>query len=294
MLVIKKEGNNPDNDIDNNLARNKKTRRENHAYNVMLYILKNFLDLSVEDQCVVFNKMTFLGMGKESFLKLRTRVLADYNNKVDQESVTITDLKAGYHLGNGMLEMHFDSIEEINDQLSFYQDEFVKEKEKAYPDIDKLTKISLVVERLINRRSVLNVGTPIILFFRYQQQKQKLEMQQLKEKYAQKSLDKIEIPNKEPPPSKKEIALEKKDIQETTTNVTSNNIDELEHRAKLKDFTTRTSRGNTNRQDNTTTDAELRVQSATNDSEQTVSGGQDPSSEDTGSGDERRTKEALF
>ena len=250
MLLIKKEGNDP-NDINKvDVSENRKSRVENHSYNVVLYLLKNFSDLSIDDQYIVFNKMTFVTMKKEAFIKLRTRVLTDYNQKINQDSVTITDLKAGYHLNNGMLEMHFDSIEQINDQLDYYEQEFIKEKRKDFPNIDNMAKISLVVERLINRRSVLNVGTPIILFFRYQIQKQKLEMQQLKEKYAQKSLDKIQIPQIE-------TVTEKKDIHNEADTDTSTNIDELEHRAKLKDFGTRTSRGNTNRQDNTTTDEEL-------------------------------------
>ena len=288
MLVIKKEGNNGNgNDNNTDIVANIKKRSENHSYNIMLYILKNFSDLSIDDQYLVFSKMIFTTMKKENFEKLRIRVLKDYNQNIDQESVTITDLKAGYHLSNGMIEMHFDSIEQINDQLLFYEQEFLKEKEKSHPNIDTLAKISLVVERLINRRSVLNVGTPIILFFRYQLQKQNLRMQQIKEQYQQTSLDAITLPETE---NKEE---NKEHIQEGDT-VTSTNIDELEHHAKLKDPRSKPTRGNTNRQDNTSTDEKLRVQSPNDNSSTTVSRGQDPSSKSSGFSDERRTKEAKF
>lgn len=279
MLVIKKENN-------DNLVRHKKQRAHNQAYNIILYILKNFSDLSIDDQYLVFSKMTIRGETKEDFIRIRTIVLAEYGSKLNEDSVTITDIKAGYHLANGMLEMHFDSIEQINDQLEYYEEEFIKEKDKEHPDIDKLAKMSLVTERLINRRSVLNVGTPIILFFRYQIKKQKLEMQQLKEKYAQKNLEKLVLPTEE----KKDP--QKLDIPEKP-NVT-NNIDELEHRAKLKDPKTRISRGNTNRQDPDATDEQLRVQSASDVNDKTSTGGQDTSTEDNRSGNERRTKEAVF
>jgi hypothetical protein len=286
MLVIKKEDDKNNNDNNTNIVANIKSRSENHSYNVVLYILKNFSDLSIDDQYLVFSKMIFTTFKKESFEKLRTRVLKDYNENVNQESVTITDLKAGYHLSNGMIEMHFDSIEQLNDQLIFYEQEFLKEKEKSHPNIDNLAKISLVVERLINRRSVLNVGTPIILFFRYQLQKQNLKMQQIKEQYEQKSLDTITLPVEQQDKNKEHI-------QEGDTD-TSNNIDELEHYAKLKDPRHKPSRGNTNRQDNTPADEKLRVQSPNDVNSETVPGGQDPSSESYRSSDERRTKEAKF
>ena len=293
MLVLKKESNN-DNVINSNINNNVKSRTSNKAYNVILYILKNFSDLSIDDQYTIFSKMVFTQMKKEGFLKLRTKVLLDYDQKINHESVTITDLKASYHISNGMLETHFDGLEQINDQLEYYENEFIREKNKPHNDIDTLAKISLVMERLINRRSILNTGTPIILFFIYQQKKQKIEIQQIKEKYAQKSLNEIVNITEE---KKEQDSKETSNLNIQENSIVTNNtddIDELERRAKLQDSRIRQTKGNTNRQDHNSTDEELRVQSVTNGSNPPSSGGSNTVTEDNRSGDERRTKEAVF
>jgi hypothetical protein len=43
MLVIRKES-------DNSFNREKTKKDEEHSYNLMLYVLKNFSDMSVDDQ----------------------------------------------------------------------------------------------------------------------------------------------------------------------------------------------------------------------------------------------------
>lgn len=292
MLVIRKEGN--DSIKNNDDIINIQSKNEEHGYNLVLYILKNFSDLSVDDQLIIFNKMSFIKTLKPTFLLLRDKVLSDYNQNINQESITITDLKADYHINNGMLEMHLDSIEQINNQLDYYENEFIKEKSKIHPDFDNLTKISLIVERLINRRSVLSVGTPIILYFRYQSKRQKIEVQMIKEKYEQKVLTRITEQQKEKKQTEnvENPSKVKTDIQEKDS--VTNNIDELEHYAKLKDTRITTFRRNVDRSNNKQDTEQLRVQSVTNDSNKTGSTGQDPISESTRSADQRRTKEAVF
>jgi hypothetical protein len=291
MLVIRKEA---------EIIDNEKKKNDEHAYNLMLYVLKNFSDMSIDDQLVIFNKMSFVRTLKNHFLSLREKVLADYSDNVNQESITITDLKADYHITNGMTEMHLMSIEQIQYHLSYYQDLFEKEKQKPHPNIDDLAKISLIVERLINRLSVLNNGTPIILFFRFQSKKQKLEVQQVKEKYQQQVLilkkefeeKKLALENKNKDPAK-EKSISKTDIEEKN-NVTNPNIDELEHRAKLKDSGTRTFRSNTNRPNSKPNLKDERVQSDTSNSSETGTTSEDRSSEIFGGTEERRSKEAVF
>ena len=292
MLVIRKEEE----------SNSEKTRNEQHAYNLMLYVLKNFSDLSVDDQLVIFNKMSFVRARKDLFLSLREKVLVDYNQNVNQESITITDLKADYHINNGMLEMHLDSLDQINQHLNYYQELFQQEKQKGHTDIDELAKLSLVVERLINRRSVLNTGTPIILYFRFQSKKQKLEVQQTREKYQQQLLvlkkefedKKLVLENKE-----KELISASKDSSRKTDiaeedNVTNQDIDELEHHAKLKDSGNRTIRSNTNRSNSKQNPKDERVQSDTSNSNSTTTGDEDRSSEIFGESTERRSKESVF
>lgn len=294
MLVIRKENSNDSIDRE-------KSKNEEHAYNLMLYVLKNFSDMSVDDQLIIFNKMSFVRTLKASFLTLREKVLADYSENVNQDSITITDLKADYHIANGMLEKHLDSIEQIDHHLEYYQEQFEKEKQKPYPNIDNMVKNSLIVERLLNRRSVLNSGTPIIMFFRLQSKKQKLEVQQIKEKYQQQVLilkkefdekrlalekkEKINTANKDP--------IRKTDIAEKN-NVTNPNIDELEHHAKLKDSGTRTIRSNTNRSNSKPNPEHERVQTDTSNDSTTGTTGEDRSSEIFGGTEERRSKEAVF
>lgn len=287
MLVVRKE---------DNTFNTKSNRDEEHAYNLMLYILKNFSDLSIDDQLVVFNKMSFARVLKPKFLTLRAQVLEDYGQTINQDTITITDLKADYHIANGMLEKHLDSIEQIDQHLEYYENLFEKEKSKPHPDIDTLSKISLVVERLINRRSVLNSGTPIILFFRFQSKKQKLQVQQMKEKYQQQLL----ILKRDY--EDKKTALEEKQKDQSTSNtdikekdnVTNPNIDELEHYAKLKDSGNRSLRGNTNRSDSKPESENQRVQSDTSNSSTSGITSEDRSSEIFGGTEERRSKEAVF
>jgi hypothetical protein len=246
--------------------------------------------------------VSFVRTLKTHFLSLRERVLSDYSDSINQESITITDLKADYHINNGMLEMHLDSIEQIDYHLDYYQDLFQREKEKPHPNIDNIAKISLIVERLINRRSVLNSGTPIILFFRLQSKKQKLEVQQVREKYQQQVLllkkeyeDKrlaLEDKNKNKDPAN-EKPISKTDISEKD-NVTNPNIDELEHHAKLKDSGNRTIRSNTNRSNSKQNTKDERVQSDTSNSSTTGTTSEDRSSEVFGGTEERRSKEAVF
>jgi len=294
MQVIRKEA--------TESIQREKAKQDEHAYNLMLYVLKNFSDMSLDDQLVIFNKMSFVRTLKSHFLALRERVLADYSDKIDQESITITDLKADYHITNGMLEMHLDSIEQIDHHLRYYQDLFEQLKQRIHPDIDEMAKISLIVERLINRKSVLNSGTPIILFFRFQSKRQKLEVQQVKERYQQQVLllkkeyeDKkaaLEDKSNNKDPAK-EKSISKTDIADQD-NVTNPNIDELEHHAKLKDSGNRTVRVNTNRPAGKLDSKDERVQSDTPDSSTTGTTSEDRSSEVFGGTEERRSKEAVF
>lgn len=292
MLVIRKEDNS------NSLQQSKD---QEHAYNLMLYILKNFSDIPVEDQLVIFNKMSFIRTTKSSFIALREKVLADYNQNVNQESITVTDLKADYHINNGMLEMHLNSIDQINELINYYEELFEREKQKVHPNIDELTKLSLVYERLINRRSILNTGTPIILFFRFQSKKQKLEVQQVKEKYQQQVLvlkkefeeKKLALENKEKEFIANNDSSRKTDIAEDD-NVTNPNIDELEHHAKLKDSGNRTIRSNINRSNSKPNPENERVQSDTSNSNSAGTTNEDRSSEIFGESTERRSKEAVF
>lgn len=293
MLVIKKEDDN-NNDVPNP----RKTKEEQHAYNTMLWVLKNFSDLSLDDQLIVFSKMLARRVIKSSFLSLRDKVLADYNNNIDQESITITDLKAGYHIGNGMLEIHIDSIETVKEQLADYQELYYKEKSKPNPNVDELVKMSLVIERLIHRLSILNNGTPIVYFFRLQTQKQKLQVQQIKEKYQQQVLilkseyekkmraldDKTQVANND--------SINKTNIPDKN-NVTNPNIDELEHYAKLKDTSSRTVRVNVNRPNNKQSESG-RVHADTSNSSTTGTTDEDRSSGIFGETEERRSKEAVF
>lgn len=298
MLVIRKESDE---------VNREKTKNEEHAYNLMLYILKNFSDMSLDDQMVIFNKMSFVRTLKASFINLRDRVLADYNENINHDSITITDLKADYHITNGMLEMHLNSIEQIDHHLHYYQDLFNREKQKSYHNIDELVKISLVVERLINRKSVLNTGTPIILFFRFQSKKQKLETQQIKEKYQQQVLvlkkefedkksaleEQYNNKKEEKKPTLDDQSVHKKDIEDQN-NVTNPNIDELEHYAKLKDSGNRTTRVNTNRSHSKQDSTDERVQTGTVDDSTTGTTSEDRVSEVFGGTEERRSKEAIF
>lgn len=292
MLVIRKEE-------DDQSLKKEKSKKEEHDYNLMLYVLKNFSDMSLEDQLVIFNKMSFVRTLKAHFIALRERVLADYNENVNQESITITDLKADYHIANGMLEKHIDSMEEIDRQIEFYHDLFEKEKQKPHPNIDNLAKISLIMERLINRKSVLNNGTPIIIFFRFQSKKQKLEVQQIKEKYQQNLLLlKKDFEEKKLALEKKEKIAQKNPVSKTDIpeqdNVTNPNIDELEHYAKLKDSGNRTIRSNTNRSNSKPNPEHERVQTDTSNSSTTGTTSEDRSSEIFGGAEERRSKEAIF
>lgn len=292
MLVIRKEN-------DDTLNR-QKTKNEEHNYNLMLYVLKNFSDMSVDDQLVIFNKMTFIRLFKSNFIALREKVLADYSGNINQESITITDLKADYHINNGMLEMQIDSLDEMKRQLDYYIDLFEQEKNKVHPDIDNLVKITLLIERIVNRIAVLNNGTAIILFFRFQSKKQKMEIQQIKEKYQQQLLllkkefeekkAALELKNKDPAEQK---SISKTDIADQD-NVTNPDIDELEHHAKLKDSGNRTIRSNVNRSDNKQNLKDERVQSDTSSSSTTGTASEDRISEVSGESEERRSKEAVF
>lgn len=257
--------------------------------------------MSIDDQLVIFNKMSFARVLKPKFLVLRSQVLDDYNQTINQDAITITDLKADYHISNGMLEKHLDSIEKLDEQLEIYQDLFEKEINKPHPDIDTMVKISLVIERYINRLSVLNTGTPIILFVKFQSKKQKLEVQQMKEKFQQQMLlIKKELEDRKRILEEKTAALDKKDNNvsnkdiEEKDNVTNPNIDELEHYAKLKDSGNRTIRSNINRSNSKQNTQDERVQSDASNSSTTGTTSEDRVSEIFGGTEERRSKEAVF
>lgn len=270
---------------------------------VIIFILKDYKDLSDNDQYLIFTKLCFYKIDKREFFNRRRRILKEYEGKLSPESITLTDVRAIFHIKEGALSNHLDKIEQMKNQIDFYSTlyETVREElqikinngeEITGGDLFKLTKISRMLNELIQTSISLEIGTPIIMYFRLRMSNQlnKSGLQNNnnnnnKDHSFFKNDNDVENPILINKSSNKNIAEDDK---------FKDSLDELERYSKLKNQNDRHSRSKPDGNGNESINKDERVHANIPISDSTDSSREDRGTEYFKKDHSRRSEEGIF